>query len=53
MGFEQIVNNLTFKRMSTLRKNIQSVVDYVFKQLSLDAYNLTQILTLIEGIKLL
>ena len=29
MGFEQVFDNLTFKHMDTLRKQIQSLVDYV------------------------
>ena len=28
MGFEQVFDNLTFKRMTALRKQIQSVADY-------------------------
>ena len=28
MGFEQVFDNLTFKRMAALRKKIQSAVDY-------------------------
>ena len=29
MGFEQVFDNLTFKHMDALRKDIQSLVDYV------------------------
>ena len=29
MGFEQVFDKLTFKPMTTLRKKIQSVIDYV------------------------
>ena len=29
MGFEQVFDNLTFKNMDALRKQIQSLVDYV------------------------
>ena len=29
MGFEQVFDNLTFKHMDSLRKKIQSLVDYV------------------------
>ena len=29
MGFEQVFDNLTFKHMDALGKQIQSVVDYV------------------------
>ena len=52
MEFEQVFHNLTFKRMSTLRKKIQSVVDS-FKLPILDKCNLKQILTMIVRIKLL
>ena len=30
MGFERLSENLIFKRLTALRKNIQSVVDYSF-----------------------
>ena len=30
MGFEQVFDNLTFKRIIALRKKIQSVVNYLF-----------------------
>ena len=30
MGFEQVFHTLTFKRMTALRKKIQSGVDYFF-----------------------
>ena len=30
MGCEQVFNNLTFKRMDALRKQIQFLIDYVF-----------------------
>ena len=44
MGSEQVLDNLTFKRMTTLRKQIQSVlVDYFFKLLFLDTCSLKQI----------
>ena len=29
MGFEQVLNKLTFKRMDALKRKIQSHVDYV------------------------
>ena len=29
MGFAQVLDNLTFKHMDALRKQIQSLVDYV------------------------
>ena len=32
MGFEQVFDNLTFKQMAALRKQIQSLVDYVLNQ---------------------
>ena len=51
MGFEQVFENLTFKRMTSLRKKIQSVVDYFSKPLFLDIYNLRKILTIIIWIK--
>ena len=31
MGSEQVFDNLTFKHMDALRKQIQSLVDYVLK----------------------
>ena len=33
MGVEQVLHNLTFKRLTALRKKIQSVVDYFLKLL--------------------
>ena len=30
MGFEQVLDNLTFKHMDALKKQIQSLVDYVW-----------------------
>ena len=50
MGFEQVIDNITFKRMDVLRKKIQSLLDYVLKYF-LDTCNLKQILTLIITIK--
>ena len=29
VGFEQVFNNLTFKHMDALRKQIQSLADYI------------------------
>ena len=32
MGLEQVFDNLTFKHMDALRKQIQSLVDYVLNR---------------------
>ena len=52
MGFEQVFDNLTFKLMDALRKQIQSLVDYSLNH-SLDICNVKQILTMVARIKLL
>ena len=39
MGFKQVFDNLTVKHMDTLRKQIQSLADYVFEPLFLDLRN--------------
>ena len=44
MGFKQVFDNLTVKHMDALRKQIQSLVDYVLNQF-LDICNVKQILT--------
>ena len=45
MGFEQVFNNLTFKHKDAVRKQIQSLVDYVLSQCFI--WNVKQILTMI------
>ena len=50
MGFEQVFDNLAFKHMmDALRKQIQSLVDYVLSQF-LDICNVKQILIMIAKI---
>ena len=53
MGIEQVFDNLTFKHMDALRKQIQSLVDYVLNHCFLDICNVKQILTMITRIKLI
>ena len=43
MELEQAFNNLTFKHMDALRKQIQSLVDYVLNHWFLDICNIEQI----------
>ena len=42
MGFKQVFDNLTVKHMDVLRKQIQSLADYVLKQLFLDLCNVKE-----------
>ena len=53
MGFEQVFNNLTFKHMDALGKQIQSLVDLRFEPLFLDICSVEQISTMVARIKLL
>ena len=53
MGFGQVFDNLTFKRLTALRRKIQSVADYFLLTAFLTTCNLKQILTMIVRIKLL
>ena len=50
MRFEQVFDNLAFKRMTALRKKIQSVVDYFCKLLFLGTCSLNQVVTMIVRI---
>ena len=51
MGSKQVFDNLTFKDIDALRKQIQSTV--CFEPLFVDICNVKQILTMIARIKLL
>ena len=49
MGFGQAFDNLTFNRMTSLGKKIQSFGNYFFELLLLATCNLKQILTMIAA----
>ena len=52
MGFEQVFDNVTFKRVAALRKRF-SLPSIIFKQLFLRTCSLKQILAMIVRIRLL
>ena len=53
MRFEQVFDNLTFKHMEALGKQIQSLFDYVLKHCFWILAMLSKFLTMIVRIKLL
>ena len=53
MGFKQVFDNVTFKHMDALRKQIQSLIDYVLNHCFWTYPTVNQILTMIARIQLL
>ena len=47
MGFKQVFDNLFVKHVDALRKQIQSVTDYVLNHCFLDLHNVEEILRMI------
>ena len=43
MGFKQVFDTLTVKHMDALRKQIQSLTDYVLNHCFLDLHNVKEI----------